>query len=773
MSQSIFLNPEVTSAPVLTGAGNGTLTVDRLSHFTIDQDYTVTCTAVDPFTVFQVVGSLDGAVGVAVVGTQFVDQDSKVFFTIQQGPNLFEIGDVFEFSVGQGTDLTQENIDSYDELPQKNFGTGVVGQDKGDHNLRRAVAALLAKKTIQDLIFTSKIAGQPGNEISIIYLAGSVLTAASKVIQDLTYTAQAAGSAGNDIQIEYLDTIAAVASQRDIQGIRYFAQTAGVAGDNISITYVGGGTAGAESVNVVGNDIEVTIEDGVSTVDNIRSAIIASGPAFALVDPVAIGADADPQNTQVQTFLQGGADAIGDAGNEVVTVDGNLIQVRLENGVSTATQVETAINGSAPALALVSVAVTGAGATAQTSPVAPTNLENGADNVGDPGNEIVTVDDKQITVTFKDGASTAAQIKTAIEGEASADALVTVALGGTGTELQNSPVGEQFLQGGLAQHGFALNKEELTVPGSFFEGNGDFLVKDQTIQGLLQVIKQTLMKGKLSLEDTVAANLSGPQISNVQKTINDGFSNQKMFVRTLDDSSVFWNADDLTFSSSISIYLVNEGIQNRVDVGQSPITILDGEHLYVTLDRTATAIVAPIVSTSVPVSENSFRLASRVGNSLFWFDNTIQFNNTNIKLGSPYSDPEYDAVVGGPFATHSDINAVMNDANFALLKNILVAESLTVNTTQEINKDGVTVIFKPQVEYTKGTATKGLLINANRVRIYGGRFKDFNVGGDFAVEVSATSKNTMLRDVYFNNNNGQELNDLGQQTDYTGLMVEV
>ena len=66
----------------------------------------------------------------------------------------------------------------------------------------------------------------------------------------------------------------------------------------------------------------------------------------------------------------------GTAGAEVVTVVGNAISVSIDTGVSTATQIETAINGSAPALALITVAVSGVGGTAQVA-VVPTKLTGG------------------------------------------------------------------------------------------------------------------------------------------------------------------------------------------------------------------------------------------------------------------------------------------------------------------------------------------------------------------------------------------------------------
>lgn len=58
------------------------------------------------------------------------------------------------------------------------------------------------------------------------------------------------------------------------------------------------------------------------------------------------------------------------AGAEVVTVTGNAIVVQIQTGVSTATQVSAAIGGSAAALALITRAITGTGATAQVTAAA-------------------------------------------------------------------------------------------------------------------------------------------------------------------------------------------------------------------------------------------------------------------------------------------------------------------------------------------------------------------------------------------------------------------
>lgn len=510
MSQNIFANPFVSQAPALQAGsvGDGTLTVDRLTHFTVSQEYTAVCTAIAPFTVFRIVGSLDGAVGVAVVGQQFYDQDLKVFLTINQGPTLFEIGDTFKFEVEQGIDLNRENIDLYDELPQKNFGEGIAGELSGNHNLRFNLAPLPASLDLQSLSFVAKVGEDDGNDYSIEYIAGSVLTPASLTIQDVTYTAVNAGTAGNDITIEYLENILGENSIATIQNIIYTALAEGTVGDSISIEYTSGGTAGSEGVTVVGNAITVQIQDGVSTADQIRAALLGSPAAVALIDAsLTIGSTGnEPQNIVSQTFLSGGVDPVGEAGNEEVTVVGNAITVRLESTVSTAQQVADAVNASPAASALVTATpAVGNESNPQTSPVAATNLTGGLDDVGTPSNEIVTVNDKEIQVTFVDGLNTADDIKAAIEGNPAADALVAVTVNPDflGTDPQNSPVAKTFLRGGRPASTYAFNTNELTDPTAFFEGNASLLVKDLITQGTLLVIEDAKFNKDVQIDQNI------------------------------------------------------------------------------------------------------------------------------------------------------------------------------------------------------------------------------------------------------------------------------
>jgi len=92
-----------------------------------------------------------------------------------------------------------------------------------------------------------------------------------------------------------------------IQDLTYTALTIGVEGNDIDIQYVGGGTAGAEDVTVVGLEITVEIEPGVTTATQIKDAIEASLAASSLVSVAITGSGAATQLTTGGLFsLSGG-----------------------------------------------------------------------------------------------------------------------------------------------------------------------------------------------------------------------------------------------------------------------------------------------------------------------------------------------------------------------------------------------------------------------------------------------------------------------------------
>lgn len=80
----------------------------------------------------------------------------------------------------------------------------------------------------------------------------------------------------------------------------------------------------------------------------------------------------------------------GTAGAEVVSVSGNAISVQIQSGVSTRTQVETAVNASVAASALISISVTSGGTAA--SLLAATNLAGGVDTVFSSNSNSISLD---------------------------------------------------------------------------------------------------------------------------------------------------------------------------------------------------------------------------------------------------------------------------------------------------------------------------------------------------------------------------------------------
>lgn len=100
---------------------------------------------------------------------------------------------------------------------------------------------------------------------------------------------------------------AGVAASRAIGGVTSTAILMGSAGNSITIAYVAGGTAGSEVVTVTGNAISVSIEAGVSSITQVRTAINASAAAALLV--LASGTSASTVAAQTALPLQNGADA--------------------------------------------------------------------------------------------------------------------------------------------------------------------------------------------------------------------------------------------------------------------------------------------------------------------------------------------------------------------------------------------------------------------------------------------------------------------------------
>lgn len=153
----------------------------------------------------------------------------------------------------------------------------------------------------------------------------------------------------------------------------------GFLNQNVVLTTVGTITSGSPSIS----DISVT------------SGIVVGQYVAGLEVPATLVIQ-DLTYTSVLFGTGGNAITVayttgGTAGSEVVTVTGEAISVQIQTGVSTATQVKTAVTGSMAASALVTVAVSGTGSNAQTAPVAATPLAGGLANSIPVGTTVASI----------------------------------------------------------------------------------------------------------------------------------------------------------------------------------------------------------------------------------------------------------------------------------------------------------------------------------------------------------------------------------------------
>lgn len=114
----------------------------------------------------------------------------------------------------------------------------------------------------------------------------------------------------------------------------------------------------------------------------------------------------------------------------------------------------------------------------------------------------------------------------------------------------------------------------------------------------------------------------------------------------------------------------------------------------------------------------------------------------------------FDAIVGA--GGYNDINEVMlamGDTLPVSNVRIFVKNSLSIENTQVINRDGVEIIFHPQASIVKATTQAvGMRIDALRCKITAGRFLNFDEVGGIALELTSNAKNCIItNNMFFNN----------------------
>lgn len=115
---------------------------------------------------------------------------------------------------------------------------------------------------------------------------------------------------------EIINVEGPVQASKVIGDLKYTAKDSGVGGNSIGIQYTGGGTWGNEVVSVSGNIINITIEEGVTTVDSIKYAIDNHQDAKNLVTVFIVGSASAKEYAMGLTYLQGGSIEAGAVGSQ-------------------------------------------------------------------------------------------------------------------------------------------------------------------------------------------------------------------------------------------------------------------------------------------------------------------------------------------------------------------------------------------------------------------------------------------------------------------------
>lgn len=123
------------------------------------------------------------------------------------------------------------------------------------------------------------------------------------------------------IEVDQYVTGTDVDASRVVQDLTYTSVFFGVLGNSTSIEYTPGGIVGAEIVTVVGSAISVQIDSGTSTATNVRTAVMASAAAMALVSVAITGTAGTAQVTAALTLLAGGLDNTIPVGTKILSIE--------------------------------------------------------------------------------------------------------------------------------------------------------------------------------------------------------------------------------------------------------------------------------------------------------------------------------------------------------------------------------------------------------------------------------------------------------------------
>ena len=243
--------------------------------------------------------------------------------------------------------------------------------------------------------------------------------------------------------------------------------------------------------------------------------------------------------------------------------------------------------------------------------------------------------------------------------------------------------------------------------------------------------------GVLDLLDPTSA-ISGPTVLNTQKHINDLIQDHKAFVYLANEGEITWSGSSLSFAEDIVIRFEDTGFTNTILAANSPIALADGENIYVTLDRSMSANVTPVILSSVPTGKDIFRFATRVDTLIIFFDNSVLTAGSSAIIGEGSGgsgsgsvivdlyDPSSTTLPAGPTAIIDGVS--VSNGDWVLFSNL----SSGNNQIYEVSGVGVSLVWTLLTEFTDGATP----IDGESVRV--------TQGNGFAEQLALFDGSTFL-----------------------------
>ncbi len=325
--------------------------------------------------------------------------------------------------------------------------------------------------------------------------------------------------------------------------------------------------------------------------------------------------------------------------------------------------------------------------------------------------------------------STLTQVKAAIDAAPAVLAVATASILGNGVDRARATPGAYALSGG-SNKGFAFNHDELSDSGAFYEGNANLRVRDMETTGSSYVSGVLYAGGLLMLADADSNNLSGPAISNVQRLLNHAVQMPKLQLNTVGNGYVQWSSGTLACATDIEIYFRDSAIKNTIDMSGG-IALTDGQSAYVYLNPDSSVTVPVTIGTTLPTAQNAFRLCTRFGTNLVFFNGAVLIDGETARLGSDGSSTT--AVGDSPVRRSSA-------GDFA-------AHDVTVNKLLAASGSG-----KGLDVVSAGDLYLGASVGANTLYLGGASSTvravgDLVVAGNLTVQGTTTTLNTATLDV--------------------------